>query len=57
MNYANFSRDSLKQICKDLGLKKYSSLKVSELKELIDKNTKVPEKSPQYNNKYDELGY
>ena len=54
MNYANFSRDSLKQICKDLGLKKYSSLKVSELKELIDKNTKVPEKSPQYNNKYDD---
>jgi len=32
------SRDELKKMCKELGLKKYSSLKVCDLKDLINGN-------------------
>ena len=43
------SRDELKKICKELGLKKYSSLKVCELKDLINSNKKEDTTSPPTN--------
>ena len=43
------SRDELKKICKELGLKKYSSLKVCELKDLINSNKKADTTSPPTN--------
>lgn len=43
------SRDELKKICKELGLKKYSSLKVCQLKDLINSNKKEDTTSPPTN--------
>ena len=40
MDYKKLSKDALKKMCKSMGLKRYSSLKVSELKDLIEANIK-----------------